>query len=505
MEGDRVFHYQLTIQKLREELALYRNGTDGQELLELLGEKDAEVERLRASLSEKDEKLKKLAKKGAEVIARCDALQAEASDLRARFVSVEAEKEQFAAAVAELQATATSATALCQEKSATIDFLETELAVRSDSVDKLHARCADLLSDKAEAVKELAKIRQEQSNDRASKSKHGKELMEELERAMRFNTEVKERLNREHAQNLELMTRLQATERDLQALTKAKAEAEATLERRERDAEAWRRDVAAAEAELGDVRLQLAVATSQAGRTERQEDELKRVLAEKDRDVARLQQRLAEAEDALHVSSAQAAADADTRLAEEQNARRSDAARFETDAHAARGRLLQAEAELRELQEALAKEREYRQAKQQLVSASAKEMLALQAKNQELEDKIRRQEQYMKSRLLKDRSNMQSASSVNAAAYKLKENGMNFVAAFPAHAPTSSSATAATIAAENLVSPTSGASPSFVYRPPSARAKALAAGALGGPSAQPASFAPGGALPVPPHALTQPR
>jgi chromosome segregation ATPase len=266
MEGDRVFHYQLTIQKLREELALYRNGTDGQELLELLGEKDAEVERLRAALTEKDEKLKKLAKKGAEVIARCDALQAEAHDLRTRFASVEAEKQELTSAVAELQATATSATALCNEKSATIDFLETELAVRTDSVDKLHARCADLLSDKAEAVKELAKVRQEHTNDRASKSKQGKELMEELERAMRFNTEVKERLNREHAQNLELTSRLQGMERDMQALTKAKADAEAALERRERDAEGWRRDVVALEAELGDVRLQLAVASSQVRR-----------------------------------------------------------------------------------------------------------------------------------------------------------------------------------------------------------------------------------------------
>jgi colicin import membrane protein len=252
------------------------------------------------------------------------------------------------------------------------------------------------------------------------------------------------------------------------------------------------------------------------GRTERQEDELKRALGERERDVARLQQRLAEVEDAQRAAAAQAAADADARLAEEREARRRDAARADADAATVRARLLQAEAELREQQEALAKEREYRQAKQQLVSASAKEMLALQAKNQELEDKIRRQEQYMKSRLLKDRSNLPAAGAVNAAAYKLKENCLfsgavgapsaaaPAIGAAPgaAHAPPSSSAASA-IAAETMVSPTTGASPSFVYRPPSARAKALAAGAMG--SAVPTSYTTTGALPIPPHALTQPR
>jgi len=250
------------------------------------------------------------------------------------------------------------------------------------------------------------------------------------------------------------------------------------------------------------------------GRTERQEDELKRALGERERDVARLQQRLAEVEDAQRAAAAQAAADADARLTEEREARRRDAARADADAATVRGRLLQTEAELREQQEALAKEREYRQAKQQLVSASAKEMLALQAKNQELEDKIRRQEQYMKSRLLKDRSNLQAAGAVNAAAYKLKENCLFTGAvgapsapaagAVPgaAHAPPSSSAASA-IAEETMVSPTTGASPSFVYRPPSARAKALAAGAMG--SAAPTSYPTTGALPIPPHALTQPR
>jgi chromosome segregation ATPase len=43
MDTDRYFNLQLTIQKLEEELSLYRNGTTGQELLDLIKEKDTEL------------------------------------------------------------------------------------------------------------------------------------------------------------------------------------------------------------------------------------------------------------------------------------------------------------------------------------------------------------------------------------------------------------------------------------------------------------------------------
>ena len=45
----RVFHLQLTISKLQEELCLYRNsdGTTAEQFMELLGEKDMEIDALK--------------------------------------------------------------------------------------------------------------------------------------------------------------------------------------------------------------------------------------------------------------------------------------------------------------------------------------------------------------------------------------------------------------------------------------------------------------------------
>ena len=189
MEGDRVFHLQLTINKLQEELKLYRNGGNYQELVDLVAEKEAEVERLQSSVADKHENLKKLAKKGAEVLARCDALQTECDSLRTQFAVVDKENKQMTSSMNELRTAHASASALCNEKTSTIDFLETELAVRNDSIDKLQARCAILVTEKNEKIKEFVSEREEFINDRAVKMKQSKDLLEELERAMRFNTE----------------------------------------------------------------------------------------------------------------------------------------------------------------------------------------------------------------------------------------------------------------------------------------------------------------------------
>jgi chromosome segregation ATPase len=51
METDRYFNLQLTIQKLEEELSLYRNGTTGSELLDLIKEKDSELAVVKADLT----------------------------------------------------------------------------------------------------------------------------------------------------------------------------------------------------------------------------------------------------------------------------------------------------------------------------------------------------------------------------------------------------------------------------------------------------------------------
>lgn len=72
---EKVFNLQLIIQKLEEELLLYRNGTTATELLELIHEKDVEIETWRAKCEEKDEKLKRLAKTSGDVLLNYERLQ----------------------------------------------------------------------------------------------------------------------------------------------------------------------------------------------------------------------------------------------------------------------------------------------------------------------------------------------------------------------------------------------------------------------------------------------
>jgi chromosome segregation ATPase len=143
-EIDRVFDLQLTIQKLQEEVSLYRNGINGQELLELLAEKDSEIENLKVAVNEKSDQLKKLAKKSAEVLAKCDTLQRECLAASSKAQAREDECRHLQGLVYELENKNLSSAALCEEKTLTIDFLENELAVKDDNIEKLQLRCASL-------------------------------------------------------------------------------------------------------------------------------------------------------------------------------------------------------------------------------------------------------------------------------------------------------------------------------------------------------------------------
>jgi chromosome segregation ATPase len=143
-DRDRIFDLQLTIQKLHEEVSLYRNGTNGQELLELLSEKDTEIENLKSAINEKNEQLKKLAKKSAEVLTKCDNLQRECLVATTKAQSADDQHRSLEAIISELKNKSLSTSALCEEKTLTIDFLENELAVKDDNIEKLQLRCASL-------------------------------------------------------------------------------------------------------------------------------------------------------------------------------------------------------------------------------------------------------------------------------------------------------------------------------------------------------------------------
>lgn len=69
---DRVFNLQLTIQRLEEELTLFRNGTTAEDMLNIIKEKDSEIDDLRARMAEKDCTLRKLAKGSSDILSKYD-------------------------------------------------------------------------------------------------------------------------------------------------------------------------------------------------------------------------------------------------------------------------------------------------------------------------------------------------------------------------------------------------------------------------------------------------
>lgn len=177
MEHDKVFNLQLTIQKLQEEVSVYRNGADGEELFQLIAEKESEIKALKSSNISNNDNLKKLAKKSAEVLARCDRLQSEYDTLQFEHSDLIQEKKRLTSQVEALKVSNVSSAALCQERKVTIDQLEEELTARDLSVEKLIARCAALVSQKNEKHKEFEVEAKEFASERSEKNKQMKELM----------------------------------------------------------------------------------------------------------------------------------------------------------------------------------------------------------------------------------------------------------------------------------------------------------------------------------------
>ena len=176
MEQDKVFNLQLTIQKLQEEVSLYRNGANGEELLQLIAEKESEIRALKASAVIKNENLRNLAKKSAEVLARCDRVQSEYDTLQFEHSDLIQEKKRLDAEVTGLQKLRSLSVAECDGKTITINLLEEEVATREESIDKLQARCATLISQQNERNKAYDAEVRDLVADRSSKIGNIKEL-----------------------------------------------------------------------------------------------------------------------------------------------------------------------------------------------------------------------------------------------------------------------------------------------------------------------------------------
>ena len=177
MEQDKMFNLQLTIQKLQEEVSLYRNGADGDELFQLIAEKENEISGLKASNSVKNDSLKKLAKKSAEVLARCDRLQSDYDTLQFEHSDLIQEKKSLIIQLDVLKSASTRLSTHFEEKKVIVDQLEAELTSRDLSIEKLLGRCAALVSQKNEKQKEFEAETKQFAAERSEKNKQMKELM----------------------------------------------------------------------------------------------------------------------------------------------------------------------------------------------------------------------------------------------------------------------------------------------------------------------------------------
>jgi chromosome segregation ATPase len=72
MEQEKIFNLQLTVQRLEEELALYRNGTTMEQMFDLIKEKEVEINDYKSKLSDKDARLRKIAKSSSDVLTKCE-------------------------------------------------------------------------------------------------------------------------------------------------------------------------------------------------------------------------------------------------------------------------------------------------------------------------------------------------------------------------------------------------------------------------------------------------
>ena len=198
---DQLFHLQLAFQKLEEEVKLYRNGTTSENLLDLLHEKDREIVQLKGVVSETTDKLRRIAKGSSELIVRCENLQ------RERDAALKGEQ-----LVNECLATQGSEMKLLQEEKASV-FEALQRSIESiterdekikdlaDQINKLQAQCASLVSKKSDLDRLLEK-------EKAERRETIKEFSAQLEKGIKFNMEMKERLRDEQASNVNVSSSL---------------------------------------------------------------------------------------------------------------------------------------------------------------------------------------------------------------------------------------------------------------------------------------------------------
>lgn len=155
MDQEKIFNYQLTIQKLEEECQLYRNGTTGVELLELINEKDVEIKTLQSEVNNKNDIIQKLAKSSQDVLEKSQILQSEKVALTSERNILQEHVAQYEADLKLLTSNNETLTSSNKSLKDNLNEMSKELSERFDDISKLQTRCAKLVAEKGEKSRAL--------------------------------------------------------------------------------------------------------------------------------------------------------------------------------------------------------------------------------------------------------------------------------------------------------------------------------------------------------------
>ena len=222
MESDsasntEVLNLRITVQKLTEEVNLWRNGTDGSDFIEMLEEKDAEIKELKEKLGVRDEKIRQLAKIAEQTMKENKSLmhekkqfdkQLHKAEMKGRTEAIkgrsQVEDEEIDALKAEIKLLRADNEALTnsidmlipetEQFQDHIDELETEQINSMTDIEKLQQRCVNVVIEMKQNKQELI--------DRANRAE--KELVKaqslndryhaEVLKAQSFNKDLKDKL-----------------------------------------------------------------------------------------------------------------------------------------------------------------------------------------------------------------------------------------------------------------------------------------------------------------------
>ena len=218
-DEDATFDLKLTIQKLQEELNLYRNGTTAGDLLEMLEEKDRDIRKLKDSIATKDTFLSKLAKAAEQSMCELDRMRKEKKGMEEQLAKavqkgrqegiksmsviekeLQASKAEVAALKADNESLANSIDLLIPETEQFqehIDELETDAEYRGSDIEKLQERCVTVVKENKEKKKELMQRATKAENELQKALVVIDKYHEEVVKAQTFNKDLKDRIKKE--------------------------------------------------------------------------------------------------------------------------------------------------------------------------------------------------------------------------------------------------------------------------------------------------------------------